>query len=459
MQTLSHYQEETVSSVPVTAPTIIFGLGETGFSCARFLAARGMDFAMIDTRDEPSGLSRCVDTFPGVTIETGVRAPDRIGLCREILLSPGVAREHPVVVGALARGVSVIGDVELFSRYAAAPILAVTGSNGKSTVVTMVSRILASAGLDVRTGGNIGTPALDLLADSPPDCYVLELSSFQLESIQTFAPTVACILNVSSDHMDRYGSFADYLAAKLRVADRAETVVVNADDLTLAKAGFAAEVRGVSLDTTLNTPYTVERADGNDWLVAGGERIMTTDELGVRGKHNVLNALAAIAISDSMSVARDAQRTGLARFSGLPHRCESVACDRTIEWINDSKGTNVGATCTAIASVFSGRSGVLIAGGQGKGADFAPLADALAGHVHHVVLFGEDAGLLGAALEHSVSVQFAVDLPAAVTCAHALALEGDAVLFSPACASFDMFDNFSVRGDAFTAAVSGVLGR
>jgi UDP-N-acetylmuramoylalanine--D-glutamate ligase len=254
--------------------------------------------------------------------------------------------------------------------------------------------------------------------------------------------------------MDRYATFADYVAAKLSIADRAHIVVVNLDDPALATATPQATVRGFSLRGAAGACYGIERADGTLWLVANGERIINVDEIAAGGEHNRVNALAAIALTDTMAVSRSAQRTALMAFSGLPHRCQTVSVRNRVEWIDDSKGTNVGATCAAIAGVFAHRGGVLIAGGQGKGADFGPLADALTGRVHSVVLIGEDAAVIARAIESVVDVQFALDMRSAVATADSLARPGEAVLLSPACASFDMFDNFAARGKAFAAAVN-----
>lgn len=457
MQIPAEQSLDTMSSNRVDAHTIIFGLGETGLSCARFLAARGIAFAAIDTRERPPAAAALMAAFPDVRVVTGVTDSARIGQCEQLLLSPGVPRTHPVVQAALERGIEVIGDIELFARHARAPVVAVTGSNGKSTVVTMVSAILTAAGLDVRTGGNIGTPALDLIGETEPDCYVLELSSFQLESTRTLAPVAAALLNVSPDHMDRYATFADYLTTKLSIARRAQTFVVNFDDPTLATAPTHATVRGFSLRGADGASYGCERADGAAWLVANSERVIRVDEIGAAGEHNRINALAAIALTDAIGVPRGVQREALMAFSGLPHRCQTVGVHNDVEWIDDSKGTNVGATCAAITGVFAARSGVLIAGGQGKGADFAPLATALSGRVRSVVLIGQDAAAMARAVEAVVDVQFALDMRAAVTAAAVLARPGDAVLLSPACASLDMFANFAARGDAFAAAVNELV--
>lgn len=456
MHTPAEQTLDIMSSTCIDAHSIIFGLGDTGLSCARFLAAHGIEFAAIDTRERPPAAAALTAAFPHARVVTGFTDPARIGHCEQLLLSPGIPRTHPVVQAAIGRGIEVIGDIELFARHAQAPVVAVTGSNGKSTVVTMVSAILTAAGLDVRTGGNIGTPALDLLGETEPDCYVLELSSFQLESTRTLAPVAAALLNVSPDHMDRYATFADYLATKLSIAEHAHMVIVNFDDPALLAACTPATARGFSLHGAAGAEYACEHADGTTWLVAHGERVISVDEIAAGGEHNRMNALAAIALTDTMAVSRSAQRAALMTFTGLPHRCQTVRLHNGVEWIDDSKGTNVGATCAAITGIFARRGGVLIAGGQGKGADFAPLAAVLDGRIHTVVLIGEDAAAIAQAVGAVVDVQFALDMRAAVTAAAALARPGEAVLLSPACASFDMFANYAARGDAFAAAVSGL---
>jgi UDP-N-acetylmuramoylalanine--D-glutamate ligase len=438
----------------ISTPYVVFGLGKTGLSCARFLAQMGKDFTVVDTRDQPSELDSLMQSLPDVAVLTGITSNIAIDGCKHLVLSPGIAREHPLVVSAQRNGVEVIGDIELFARHAKAPVLAVTGSNGKSTVVTMVTEILTRANFDVRFGGNLGVPALDLLADEQPDCFVLELSSFQLESTESLAPSVACILNVSPDHMDRYDGFSNYLKAKTRIYKHADYLVLNADDEALNKLRPQCETQYISQSEAAS--YRIEENGDVSWLVAAGERFMRVDDLAAAGTHNAMNALAAVAITDRMSVPRSAQRQVLTTFRGLPHRCQTVAIINGIEWIDDSKGTNVGATSAAIRGVFSRRRGVLIAGGQGKGADFDVLAADVAGRVHSVILIGEDANTIAASLDRQANIHFAINMCAAVTLGAELARSGEAVLLSPACASFDMFESFEARGQAFVAAVAEI---
>ena len=445
------YDRMTTESI--NSAYTIFGLGRTGLSCARFLAQSGENFTVIDTHENPSELINLKKLMPDAPVFTGISTYSPSDACNHLILSPGVPRSHPVVADALRRGIEVIGDIELFARHVDAPVIAITGSNGKSTVVTMVSEILSGAKLEVRTGGNLGTPALDLLGTGRADCYVLELSSFQLESTQSLVPSVACILNISPDHMDRYEDFAGYVAAKQRVYNNAKSVVLNADDAVLGELRPACETNFISYLGAEKATYRIDTYDGAAWLVAAGERFMRVNELAARGSHNAVNALAAVAITDRMSVPRSVQKRILKSFRGLPHRCQTIATRRDVEWIDDSKGTNVGATSAAIRGVFVERQGVLIAGGRGKGADFSVLRSDVDGRVRSVILIGEDAGAIAAALEGRVNIYFALNMHAAVALAEELARPGDAVLLSPACASLDMFDNFEARGRAFAAAV------
>ncbi|MFT4560818.1 MAG: UDP-N-acetylmuramoylalanine--D-glutamate ligase [Gammaproteobacteria bacterium] len=443
-----------MSELPIDTECVVFGLGKTGLSCASFLRKRGIECTVVDTREDPPGRDALRQTIPRIRLITGELSLDLLGTCKQIILSPGVSRAHPFVMNALQCGVEVIGDIELFARHNNAPVIAITGSNGKSTVVTMVSNILAAAGFSVKCGGNIGTPALDLLQDAHAvDFFVLELSSFQLESTYSLAPEVACILNVSPDHMDRYADLASYVEAKTRILRGAKFAVLNADTPALGALNPDCTTRHFGLSRSASPSYCSAEVDGAAWLIADKKPLVPVTELTVRGEHNYLNALAAVAITDRLRVARDVQIRILREFQGLAHRCQTIATHKGIDWIDDSKGTNVGASCAAIAGVFAARSGVLVAGGQGKNADFSDLAAIIKQYVRAVVLIGEDANLIAEALDGNVEVHFALDMIAAVSVAERLAESGDAVLLSPGCASLDMFDNFEARGDAFASAV------
>ncbi|HQU14901.1 MAG TPA: UDP-N-acetylmuramoyl-L-alanine--D-glutamate ligase [Gammaproteobacteria bacterium] len=435
---------------------LIVGLGATGLSCARFLAAHGAEIAVTDTRVHPPGLDDLRETLPDVAVFLGGLDEQALRSAHEIVVSPGVSLRTPVIAAAIGRGTPVIGDVELFARYARAPVAAITGSNGKSTVTTLLGEMARAAGRDVRVGGNLGTPALDLLSDGEPDLYVLELSSFQLETTASLSPAVAAVLNLSPDHMDRYQNVAEYAAAKARIYRRASMQIVNADDPQVVAMH---DPRRAARRYTLQAPGTGEFGlvqDGSEvWMACGTERLLPAAELRIAGRHNLANALAAIAMGDALGLSREAMRAALAGFNGLPHRTQWVAERAGVTWYNDSKGTNVGATMAALNGFDAPV--VLIAGGDGKGADFTPLRAVVAARARAVVLIGRDAPRIEAALADSVPVFAARDLDEAVRTAAAQARAGDVVLLSPACASFDMFRNYEDRGERFTTVVRRFL--
>lgn len=434
---------------------VIVGLGDTGLSCLRFLAQGGGRIAVMDSRDNPPGLAVARRDFPRVPIYTGGFQSEWLSRARDIVVSPGVSLDEPAIRAAAASGASVFGDIELFCRHARAPIVAVTGSNGKSTVATLVSEMIRRAGRSAALGGNIGTPALDLLADPPPDYYVLELSSFQLDGILTLNALAACVLNVTPDHMDRYRSFDDYVRAKLRIYQGDGAVIFNLDD----PMGAVVDCdRRRCIGFTLGRPGpgqfgVIKGDDQADWLARGDRTLLRASDLRITGRHNIANVLAALAFGEALDLSLEAFCAAAREFSGLPHRCQFVARFNDVDWYNDSKGTNVGAACAAIAGLVGPRSIVLIAGGEGKGQDFTPLADAARGRVRSAILIGRDARILAAALEDVTQVCYATDMRAAVAAAGKAAAPGDAVLLSPACASFDMFRDYRDRGDAYTRAV------
>ncbi len=372
----------------------------------------------------------------------------------EVIASPGLSLADPLFAAARRRNIPVIGDVELFARTVTAPVIAITGSNGKSTVTRMVAAILEASGRRVRAGGNLGPPALDLVQEDEPDFYVLELSSFQLESVYSLAPVVASVLNISPDHIDRHGSVEAYACAKARIFDRCHIAVVNRDDPLVAALPVSAMTVSFGMDAPQAEQFGLRELAGELWLARGATPILKASEVRLVGRHNLANALAAMAIADVTGAPAQAAAQALRVFRGLPHRMQRVASVKGAHWINDSKGTNVGATVAAIKGLDGNL--VLIAGGEGKGADFGPLADAAFGRVHTAVLIGRDAPLLGEALENRCTVIYADSMASAVTEAAAACHDGDTVLLSPACASFDMFRNFEHRGDVFARAVRGL---
>jgi UDP-N-acetylmuramoylalanine--D-glutamate ligase len=404
-----------------------------------------------DSRAAPPQLEAARRELADVPLHVGEFSRSALERCARILLSPGVALEEPYLQQARARGVPILGDIELFARCADAPVVAITGSNGKSTVTALVGAMAEAAGRDARVGGNIGTPALDLLQDTPPELYVLELSSFQLETTSSLNACAAVILNLSPDHLDRYVDMQAYLEAKLRIYAGDGTVVVNRDDPSL-RVCVPARRRVVSfgLGAPVENEFGLVVANGRTWLARAGERLIAADELGMRGTHNALNALAAFALGTAAGLSRDGMLAALRAFAGLPHRMQLIGERRGVRWFNDSKGTNVGATLAALGGL-SGRV-VLIAGGLGKGQDFTPLRELAASKARAVVLLGRDAPLIESALHGVTAVHYAGDMREAVARAAALAQPGDSVLLSPACASFDMFTGYEDRGRRFVAA-------
>ena len=440
-------------SAPPLADYAVIGLGVTGLSCVRYLAARGVSVLAMDTRAAPPNLDAVRRDFPEVEVKIGELETDLLSRCRHIVLSPGLSLDEPAIRDARASGVEVLGDIELFARAVNAPVIAITGTNGKSTVTTLVARMLQADGYRVRVGGNLGTPALDLLDVVAPDCYVLELSSFQLETTHSLAPRVACILNITPDHLDRYGNFAAYRDAKARILVGAERVVLNADDdiaVALA-ADRACALFSLDANTVANFKLCVG-ADGEQ-LVGPEGVVLAARALQIAGRHNIANALAALAICHAFGARGAALLTALSSFTGLEHRAQLVATLAGVEYINDSKATNSGAACATIRGLCHRRSGVLIAGGEPKETDFSEFADTVVAHMHTVVLIGRATTQFECAIDGRITTLKAGDMRAAVDAAAAAARQGDLVLLSPACASFDMFDNYAARGAAFCDAV------
>ncbi len=436
--------------------TLIVGLGQTGLSCARFLARQGMVFDVADSRADPPGLASFAREFPDVSPSLGGFDNAAFEHAAQLVVSPGVSVREPAIAAAAAAGVPVIGDIELFARHARAPVVAVTGSNGKSTVTTLVGDMAKDQGRLVGVGGNIGTPALDLLAASEPELYVLELSSFQLETTSSLNAAAAVLLNVSADHLDRHATMDGYLAAKRRVYRGEGTMVVNRDEPLVANmAGPNRQVLGFGLSVPKGSDFGVLSRNGEDWLVQGDEPLLACRELRLVGRHNLANALAALALGQAVGLSLDGMLQTLRRFGGLSHRCQWVAQQADVDWYNDSKGTNVGAAVAAIEGLETRGKLVVIAGGDGKGADFVPLREPVRARVRALVLMGRDGPQIEQAMAGVVPVTYAADMARAVAAARNLARPGDAVLLSPACASLDMYRDYRERGDVFVEAVTG----
>jgi UDP-N-acetylmuramoylalanine--D-glutamate ligase len=440
--------------------SVVVGLGKTGVSCVRHLAGRGIAVSATDTRTAPPGLADLGALAQRIELRLGGLDLSLLEDASQLVMSPGVSLEEPIAREARARGIDVLGDVELFAREVRAPVVAVTGTNGKSTVTTLVARMAEAAGRRVLAGGNLGEPALDLLEQPVPDLYVLELSSFQLETTRTLRLRAAAVLNVSADHLDRYASVAAYARAKSRILLHAANAVLNADDplvmamapgapARFAPAGGAAAAVITFRVTPGDADFSLIREGAAVHLARRGVSLLDTARLKIGGLHNAANALAALGVGEAAGLPLAPMLGALEAFPGLPHRSQWVADAAGVRYVDDSKGTNVGATLAAV----SGSSGplVLIAGGEGKGQDFTPLAAAFRGKVRHCVLIGKDAAALAAVLEGACPTERAASLADAVRAAQAAARPGDTVLLSPACASFDMFRDYRQRGDEFAA--------
>jgi UDP-N-acetylmuramoylalanine--D-glutamate ligase len=444
-----------MSTAPHSTPrTVVVGLGRTGLSVVRYLRAQGAAVAVTDTRPAPPALPELRALAPEVKVSAGALDARLLEGAEAIVVSPGIAARGAFFDAARARGVPVFGDIELFARAVRAPVVGITGTNGKSTVTTLVARMAERAGRRTRVGGNLGEPALELL-DPGAELYVLELSSYQLDTTDSLTLAAAAVLNVTADHLDRYGTLAEYAASKARIFRHCGTAVLNADDPQVAAMGAAARRRlRFSLDEASNAEYRLQRHAGREWLARGAERLLALEELRLAGRHNAANALAALALGEALGLPRAAMLGCLREFAGLPHRTEWVAEVAGVRYVDDSKGTNVGATLAAVSG-FAGPL-LLIAGGEGKGQDFAPLAAALRGKARRALLIGRDARVLGAALAPSCPVDYCATLEAAVAQAAQYARAGDTVLLSPACASLDMFRDYAHRGEVFAAAVRGL---
>lgn len=441
-------------------PVIIIGLGGTGLSCARFFAAKKIDFKVVDSRENPPGLEEFIESFPGIDIELGPFNEQTLVSASTLVVSPGVSVKTPAILEAKKQGVVITGDIDIFSQNTSVPIVAVTGSNGKSTVVAILAEILTAAKVNFGLGGNLDgenfKPALDLLLEPEKDLYILELSSFQLETTDQLNAEISVILNLSEDHMDRYEDFEDYYLAKANIYKGCKQVLINLEN------EFSGRCRSLGVPVwEYGNVASGHRRIGlfgsteEEKIVVEGEQLVPVKDLKVVGEHNVSNVLAAAGLSLAIEIDLDSIRQGVLAFTGLPHRCQWVAEVDGVEFYNDSKGTNVGATVAAVKSLGLRCAGqmILIAGGISKSADFDELIPAARDWCKQVVLIGQDANLIEGALAGHVPVQKANSLESAIEFAQSFASAGDVVLFSPACASFDMFENFQARGNAFINGV------
>lgn len=433
------------------AYTLVVGLGMTGLSVVRHLHKLGEAMVVVDSRDIPPALNEFKQSFGDIPLHTGKFNSKLFVNAQRIVVSPGVPLSDPALQQAREEGVEITGDIDLFAHEVDAPVVAITGSNGKSTVTSLLVAMANRAGVSAVAGGNIGLPVLDLL-DEPRDLYVLELSSFQLETLQRLPMKAAVVLNVSPDHMDRYTDVNAYAMSKQAIYAHAARAVVNRDDAFVSKMlNHQQNVSGFTLNRPQAGEFGLCEQGGEQYLCAGDELLLRVAELKIRGRHNVANALAALALGASIELPMQAMLDALRDFPGLKHRTQWVAEIDGVNWFNDSKGTNVGATLAAIEGLPGKH--VLIAGGQAKGGDFTPLREVASTRLRAMVLIGEDAAMLARAVDGLVPVRFAADMHEAVAAAAEFAQPGDNVLLSPACASFDMFDGFAHRGEVFIEAV------
>jgi len=449
---------------------LVLGMGETGLSLVRWLLVHGAKIRVADSRNAPPALATLQTNHPQVDARCGIFRSELLDGIELIAISPGISMAETFVQKALAQGIPVVGDIELFAQSIPKEnppkVIAITGANGKTTVTSMVGAMCRAAGLDTEVAGNISPAVLDVLIQRKgkhPDVWVLELSSFQLETTHTLSADAATVLNISEDHLDRYADMADYIAAKARIFrcdGRGSVQVLNRDDAESMAMGLRErliQTFGIETPPLGKHDLGIERENDEIWLVEGSRRLMNVVELQVTGMHNVANALAAIGLCRAVGLPMTPLLSALRAFKGLPHRVEKIAEIGGVTYYDDSKGTNVGATVAALNGL--GCPAVVILGGDGKGQDFTPLQSAVSAHARVVVLIGRDADKIAEALkECGVPMMKAADMRDAVRTSAAEAQAGDAVLMSPACASFDMFRNYEHRAEVFIAAVREMEG-
>ena len=437
---------------PAKQTELVFGLGKTGTSVARYLKRKGIAARFVDTRDEPPGVDELSELDPDAEIVLGKTSEKLLKDVSRIIVSPGVPDDEPLLHAARKAGIEIVSDIELFVQDADAPLVGVTGSNGKSTVTTLLSMMCDASDVNGLAGANLGEPALDLLEHDTPDFYILELSSFQLQRTATLPLKVAVLLNISPDHLDWHASEEEYRHAKYRILDEAESVVVNRDDDEVLKR-LAKDVTCVTfgLDSPEEDQFGLIDDEGEQFLARGDQLLLAVSDIAMVGAHNQANALAALAAGELMGLQLSSMLQVLHEFPGLPHRMQHIASINGAHFINDSKATNVGAAVASIEAVPG--IVVLIAGGQGKGGDFDTFAKTVCSKLRSAILFGEDAAEIEEAFDGLAPTSRVADLHAAVQSAAEIAEAGDTVLLAPACASFDQYPNYEARGDDFRDAV------
>lgn len=438
---------------------LIVGLGQTGLSCARFLAKNGVTFAVADTRNDPPALKTLQTELPNVPVYLGAFSDEVFQQPDVLVMSPGVSLSEPAIATALANNVKIVSDIDLFALEAKAPVIAVTGSNGKSTVVTLMGKMIDDAGKKAIVCGNIGLPVLDALSLPTPDYYVVELSSFQLAMTSQLKPLVATLLNISPDHLDRHADLDDYLRAKKRVFHNTQYAVVNADEPeTFAQLVFQnAPVTFSLLDhaSERSVNWHIKKIQNNVFLSHDNAPLIDVKELGLKGQHNWQNALAVLAMGFLLDLPMSSMLNTLKTFSGLPHRCQKVNTSDGVAWYNDSKATNVGAAVAAIKGIGSQTVGkcILIAGGDSKGVSLDDLKQPVSQYISHVITLGQDAEKINRALQGCTTLVSVNTVKEAVAYAASIVNPGDSVLLAPACASWDQYANYMERGNDFMKAV------
>lgn len=440
---------------------VVLGLGLTGMSFVRFLHQQALNFVVNDSREHVVNAEDFITNYPTATLYQGQWHKDVIAQAQVLLVSPGVDINLPEVADHIPADCQVLGDVELYCQLTSTPTLAVTGSNGKSTVVNLLAHIGNHLGINCQLGGNVGVPVLDTLADdtAAAEMLIMELSSFQLETLSSMKAIATTILNISDDHLDRHKTIANYQNIKQKIYQQTQIQVFNRDDyLTTPNTSSEAEQISFGVGIPPKNEFGLVNHQGDLYLAFGEQRLIAVSQLPIAGLHNALNCLAALALGYAADWSLEKMTAALPSFVGLPHRCQAIASNDDKLWINDSKATNVGATLAAIEGIAPTLSAdqqlYLIAGGDGKGADFSPLASVIKQSVAHVFALGKDANQILALTERGELVTSIED---AVINANSVAQKGDVILLSPACASIDMFKNFAARGDAFVAAVEQIM--
>jgi len=447
-----------LSIITTDQQIVVVGLGKTGYSVIAFFVARDINVVAMDTREQTPFSDLVKKEFPQVKVYLGGLVQQVLNSASKIVVSPGLPLSTQEIQVAIQQGVPVVGDIQVFADYARAPVIAITGSNAKSTVTSLVGLMAQDAGVNVAVGGNLGTPALDLIDDAI-ELYVMELSSFQLETTPALKANVATVLNVSPDHLDRYDSYLHYHQAKHKIFNGCESVVINRDDALSApmlKPGVKVTSFGLSKPDLKQ--FGIVQQDSKEYLAKFNESLLDVSALKIKGSHNRSNALAALALGEAVGLDTESMLGTLQKFTGLEHRCQWLKNSNGVDYFNDSKGTNVGATVAALEGLGPETQGdiILMAGGVAKDADFSLMKAAVKRYVKTLVLYGQDKLSLAQALEGTAEIKLANSFDEAFKLSNSIALSGDAVVLSPACASFDMFKNFEHRGDYFTDLVEAL---